>query len=239
VLMSPVADLAPVAAAGREVGNAYRALLNDPQAAEGATAILYLGGSLAVYVGHFGVFDYQRQGSYLTGSTSIPWFRDVSTNIALKGGRQIQSIRNGFIRVAIIAAYLVAPLAAIYLMLAFLDLAPTPWTCLTEKRASIVDLSGYDFSIRETNCDAIGKSDWMSVYISHTGKSEHALIFEYDPMEQNPIPILSFDPEGNFLITIASVATVLHEEHEWRGRKITYKIGKEYYPAPEQWPGER
>ncbi len=124
-------------------------------------------------------------------------------------------------------------------MLAFLDLAPTPWTCLTETRASIVDLSGYDFSINETNCDAIGKSDRMSVYISHKGKSERALIFEYDPIERNPIPTLSFDSEGNLLITIASVATVFHQLHEWRERKITYNIGKEYYPAPERWPGER
>ncbi len=84
LLMSPVADLAPVAAAGREVGNAYRALLNDPDAADGATAILYLGTSLANYVGHGGVFDYQREGSYLTGFTPLPQFRDVSNfNVGL------------------------------------------------------------------------------------------------------------------------------------------------------------
>jgi hypothetical protein len=132
-------------------------------------------------------------------------------------------------------------MCGIYLMLAFLDLAPGPWTCITETRETIVDLSGYGFLVKETNCDAIGKSDWMSVYISRAGRDRNrrSLISEYDPMERNPIPDFTVDPDGNLLITIASVATVFHQEREWGGKKIAYNIGKEYYPEPERSPGER
>jgi hypothetical protein len=55
-----------------------------------------------------------------------------------------------------------------------------------------------------------------------------------NPIEHNPNPAFSVDTEGDLLISIASVATVIRQEHEWRGENITYDVGKEYYPEPEQ-----
>lgn len=75
-LMSPVADLGPVAAAARKVGAEYLAMLNNPQAANGAS--LYLFASLALNVGQGGVFDYQRQGNPFTGFTQLSQFRNVA-----------------------------------------------------------------------------------------------------------------------------------------------------------------
>jgi hypothetical protein len=81
-LMSPTADLGPVAAAGRRIGETYRDFLNAQEGAGGA--IIYLYSSLAAYVGQGGIFDYQRAGSYLTGFTQLPQFRNVSNfNVGL------------------------------------------------------------------------------------------------------------------------------------------------------------
>ncbi|HEY7578421.1 MAG TPA: hypothetical protein VH855_12570 [Acetobacteraceae bacterium] len=75
-LMSPVADLAPVAAAGRQTGRAFMTLKDDPVAATDA----YIGFmvSMGTYLGHGGVFDYQRRGNHITGFVQLRQFRDVS-----------------------------------------------------------------------------------------------------------------------------------------------------------------
>jgi hypothetical protein len=81
-LMSPVADLSPVAAAGRETGAIFRSMLNNPESAAGAA--LYLGASPGLAVGQGGTFDYQREGNRVTGLTQRPQFRDVSNvNVGL------------------------------------------------------------------------------------------------------------------------------------------------------------
>jgi RHS repeat-associated protein len=81
-LMSPVADLSPVAAAGRQTGATYFSLVSNPELA--GSAPLYLAASLYSNVGTGGTFDYQRQGSLFTGYTPLPQFRDVSNfNVGL------------------------------------------------------------------------------------------------------------------------------------------------------------
>ena len=74
--MSPVSDLTPVAAAGRQAGLRYRAMLDNPQAAP--LAPFYLATALGASLGHAGTFDYQRRGNIITGYTQLPQFREVS-----------------------------------------------------------------------------------------------------------------------------------------------------------------
>jgi hypothetical protein len=81
-LKSPVADLAPVAVAGREVGNTFRAMLQNPDTTAGAG--MYLATSLGIYLGQGGRFDYQRQGNRITGFTQLRQYKDVSNfNVGL------------------------------------------------------------------------------------------------------------------------------------------------------------
>jgi len=83
-LMSPTADLAPVAAAGRGVGSTYRTLQDSPDPQTGGGAFSYLGTNLQVYLGHGGNFDYQRQGHFLTGFVFFSEFVSVSNfNVGL------------------------------------------------------------------------------------------------------------------------------------------------------------
>jgi hypothetical protein len=81
-LMSPVADLSPVAASGREVGSSYRAMLSDPQVQTGA--IEYLGAAILANVGTGGRFDFQRKGNIITGFKQFRQFRPVANfNVGL------------------------------------------------------------------------------------------------------------------------------------------------------------
>ncbi len=80
--MAPVADLSPVATTGREVGETYKNLLNDPETASGA--LPYLAASMLINVGQGGRFDYQRRGNHITGFIQLPQYRDVSNfNVGL------------------------------------------------------------------------------------------------------------------------------------------------------------
>jgi hypothetical protein len=81
-LMSPVADLAAVAAAGRAAGMTFRAMLDNPETAAGAFP--YLATMLGVNLGHAGTFDYQRRGNVITGYAHLPQFAHVSNfNVGL------------------------------------------------------------------------------------------------------------------------------------------------------------
>ncbi len=83
-LMSPVADLSRVAAAGRETGFYYRLLSRVALPPIAAAPFLY--GSLDLHLGHGGSFDYQRRGNLVTGYTHFPQFRHVSNfNVGLFG----------------------------------------------------------------------------------------------------------------------------------------------------------
>ena len=75
-LMSPVADLSVVAAAGRDTGAMYRSLLSNPDTAP--DALTYFSQSLDANLGHGGTFDYQRQGNSVTGYTQLRQFKHVS-----------------------------------------------------------------------------------------------------------------------------------------------------------------
>lgn len=89
-MMSPVADLSDVAAAGRRTGNLFKTLSQigaqsrNPMVRSAAAAYLY--GSLGFHFGYGGIFDYQRQGNSITGFTQLPQFRNVSNfNVGLFG----------------------------------------------------------------------------------------------------------------------------------------------------------
>ena len=82
LLMSPTADLGPVAAAGRRVRATYLSLLKNPDTKVGALGFLYA--SLLTNVGQGGRFDFQRQGGYLSEFKQYRQFREVSNfNVGL------------------------------------------------------------------------------------------------------------------------------------------------------------
>ncbi|MFI5001449.1 MAG: hypothetical protein ACHQK9_16340 [Reyranellales bacterium] len=84
-LMSPVADLSDVAAAGRDATESSRVLRSHPSTFE--AGMLHYGARFGFALGHGGAFDYQREpGNSITGFEQLPQFRNVSNvNVGLFG----------------------------------------------------------------------------------------------------------------------------------------------------------
>ncbi len=83
-LISPVADLNPVAEAGRQAGAIYQQMLTSPDPDIQQAALPQFVSSINATVGQTGTFDYQRSGNRLTGLIQFPEFRDVSNfNVGL------------------------------------------------------------------------------------------------------------------------------------------------------------
>ena len=85
-IMSPVADLSPIAAAGQRAGKLYRGMMADPRNKANAINVLLL--NLFTNVGTGGAFDYQREGNQIVGHLTqfkqLRQFRDVSNiNVGL------------------------------------------------------------------------------------------------------------------------------------------------------------
>jgi hypothetical protein len=81
-LMSPVADLAPVAAAGRRARRTYQAMLHDPKTMAGALPLFAI--DTLIHLGQGGLLDYQRRGNHLTGFEHFRQYQDVSNfNVGL------------------------------------------------------------------------------------------------------------------------------------------------------------
>lgn len=125
-------------------------------------------------------------------------------------------------------AWAVGALAILYLALAFIGLVPDWNTCLTATLAKIDDRQGYDFLIKEINCDMIEKSDHVLVYVAKTGEGRGDVIFEYDPADQD-IPSVTVDVNGNIWISIPRVNEVFVQKTEWKGHSISYTIDKIFY----------
>jgi hypothetical protein len=171
-----------------------------------------------------------------TGARAVPtvarrWRSARPAEFAV--GILIQSGWRNAKKIATVAAWVAVALSALYLFLASMGFAPNPYVCLDDTIDDI-QISDYDILLVDTSCDAIAKSDRISVSISRSGSRKGELIFEYDPMDYNRLPSFSVDGRGSLLVSIAAVATVFYEKHEWTGGNINYRVGREYYPEREK-----
>ena len=291
-LMSPTADLGPVAAAGRQVGETFREMLDDPDSSAGAVVYLYT--SLAMHLAQGGIFDYQRQGNVISEFIHLPQFRNVSNfnvglfcqqagltqdetlNIAglyarifsnnarpaspygleltdlaiyhawlrgrrersvryrlatLVGGPVVFAPRPTIGKVLRRVALVGLPIGAIYLFLAFIDLAPNPYTCVTNDLKTIADLSGYRLSVKETDCDAIAKTDSIRVFIAKAGQGGGELIFQYGPILNATPPEFHVNARGDIVIAVSEIADIWVQRSRWRDVSIEYQIGRVQYPS--------
>ncbi len=138
-------------------------------------------------------------------------------------------------------------LATAYLFLAYIGVVPAPYTCSSETEKRIVDISGYDFEIVDTDCDALAKEEFVSVYVSKTEGNKNpllarllrrkTLLFRYDPgMWNSPLPLVTASGPNKILVSVPIVSSVLFQRRDWEHAHISYDIGHIDYPetAPSQ-----
>jgi hypothetical protein len=118
---------------------------------------------------------------------------------------------------------------SMYLMLVLIGLDPLT-ACITETRGKISAMAGSDFEISETNCDEIAKQDWISVSVSRPGKAHKTLLFQYDPPDVDPFPVITPTGPHSVQIAVPWNAEVLFHRDGPNGLSVVYKVGGIEYP---------
>jgi hypothetical protein len=130
---------------------------------------------------------------------------------------------------------LVLTLAPLYLLLAIMGGAWTPYTCITEIHKKIINPLGFDFEISETDCDLLAKDAAVTVFASRTGRNESTPLFKYDPVGPNSSPEITAINRNLILITIPRVSSIFFRKYDWGDVSVRYKIGVIDYPTtPDQ-----
>jgi hypothetical protein len=117
-----------------------------------------------------------------------------------------------------------------YLILAMVGLAWTPWSCITEVRERVADVSGFDFEISETDCDTLAKDASISVFASRIGGVEKTLLLKYDPAGVNELPTITSIDQHSVSISIEKISDLIFHLDRLQELSVVYKIGLIEYP---------
>jgi hypothetical protein len=144
----------------------------------------------------------------------------------------MKSAKALFRKVAVWLACIIVPLGVVYLFLAAVGLAWTPYTCIKETRQKISNLSGFDFEISETDCSTFGETASISIFVSTAGGHEKALLFKYGPEDDGQLlPSIVVSDRGNISISISEVADIVSQQRKWKNSSIYYYIGSVQFPV--------
>ena len=127
-------------------------------------------------------------------------------------------------------AWIAISLVAIYIFLAIIGLAWTPWVCLDTPVAKITGLLGYNFDVIYTNCDLIAKEEWISVFAARPGAWRSTLLFQYVPWRYDDKPAITATDGRTIRISIPKLSSVHMRRTGWDDLTIEYDIGYIEYP---------
>ena len=143
-------------------------------------------------------------------------------------------------RYSIRLAVAIAAVYGTYLAVQFLRYH---FTCTTEERLNIDNLSGISFEVVDTACDVLAKDEVVEVYARKAYPKgirifsrlwdHRTLLFRYDPGTVNPdtpLPSITHLSQSTILISIPHVASVLEQKREWMNMSVKYEIGYVEYP---------
>jgi hypothetical protein len=132
----------------------------------------------------------------------------------------------------------VAAVAAVVFLLLFAVGLWSPYSCTTTVHQRIAGISGFDFEISETDCDALAKDAATSVFISKAGQTKKTLLFKYVPPGFDAIPTIASLDEHTVQISIWRVPTIFCRKEKWETLTVKYDIGVVDYPGRNGEPDE-
>jgi hypothetical protein len=82
--------------------------------------------------------------------------------------------------------------------------------CDAERKKKISNLAGLDFEVTDTDCDVgLYKGAAMSVFVSKTGEGEKALLFKFEPEDDDLLPEIKVEQQ-NSTILVFHFAYLVH-----------------------------
>ena len=118
------------------------------------------------------------------------------------------------------------------MLLAPVGLPLTSFTCISETHKKISGLSGFDFEVVETDCDALAKDASISVFVSEPGHANKALLFKYGPAGLGPDPVISEIDAHSIQVSVPHISDEMFRRESFEGLSINYEIGIVDYPRP-------
>ena len=120
--------------------------------------------------------------------------------------------------------------AFLYLLLATVGIARTPFDCITVTRGRIFGISGFDFEINETDCDTLAKTATISVFASRPGQTRKVLLFKFFPAYIDPLPVITAIDQDTVQISISEISSPFLRKDKLKDLSVIYKIDVIDYP---------
>jgi hypothetical protein len=136
--------------------------------------------------------------------------------------RFARTVADGLIAVAIGVAFTVLPVAFLF----WLIIAST---CRTEKVKKFYNMSGYNFEVTHTDCDAIAKWHFIDVLVAKGGSTRQTVLLEYVPAVE-ALPVIKLVGAKAFRISIPRISSLRLRRDRWENLSLDYDIGSIEYP---------
>jgi hypothetical protein len=108
--------------------------------------------------------------------------------------------------------------------------------CDAERKKKISNLAGLDFEVTDTDCDVgLYKGAAMSVFVSKTGEGEKALLFKFEPEDDDLLPEIKVEQQNStILVSISRISSIYLRKDRWRNMTVKYDIGHTDYPRADK-----
>ena len=97
-------------------------------------------------------------------------------------------------------------------------------------RGRISGVSGHDFVISARYCFGFGADSTVSVFISWHGRGEKTLLFRYDPVTEEDLPVIVSVARHRILIAVRDISSLIFRRDRVNNLIITYDIGHVHFP---------
>jgi hypothetical protein len=163
----------------------------------------------------------------------------AETSVGHPRRRSIKPGRKQLIIFALLFAAGAIPLGTALYSSAVRGLNPlTAWSCTSEKRGGLDNVSGWDLEIEHTSCDLFAKDEAISVYATWHGSArglgwfrKRMLIFRYAPFSPDEL-LPGFESSGphKILISVPEVSSISVQQYAIGDTAVNYHIGRIEYP---------
>jgi hypothetical protein len=105
--------------------------------------------------------------------------------------------------------------------------------CDVESKKRVSNLAGLDFEVTHTDCDVgLYKGAAMSIFVSKTGEGEKALLFKFEPEDDDLLPKIKVQQQNStILVSISRISSIYLRKDRWRNMSVEYDIGHVDYPS--------
>ena len=102
--------------------------------------------------------------------------------------------------------------------------------CITDFDKKILNIAGYDFEVKETDCAVIGSAPDTVVYATKKGEWKKVLLMEYDSTNDGEIPQITQKNQNEIEISLGPIGSLYYTQESLGDLKVTYHFDHIAFP---------